>query len=92
VRSGFRDVAPLLRDRFLTADIPMSMHIHAGRCRAEGFTLCRAGQIDSNPTYSGRQLGCVRKKLRGYSNESRSAMLCFRQDKVFLKDQRFTDM
>jgi hypothetical protein len=68
------------------------MHIHAGGVEPKVFTLCRAGQIDSNPTFLGRQLGCVRKKVRGYTNESRRAMLCFRQDKVFLKDPRFTDM
>lgn len=51
MRSGFREVARLRRDRFLTADIPISMHVHAGRCRAERFTLRRAGQIDSNPTF-----------------------------------------
>jgi hypothetical protein len=37
VRPASRDIAPLRRDRFLTADIPISMHVHAGRCRAEHF-------------------------------------------------------
>jgi hypothetical protein len=35
VRSEFRDVARLPCDRFLIADIPISMHVHTGRCRAE---------------------------------------------------------
>jgi hypothetical protein len=46
VRSGFRDFVPLRGDRFLIADIPISMHVHAGRCRAERvhvFTFCPGG-------------------------------------------------
>jgi hypothetical protein len=35
VRSEFRDVAWLRRDRFLTADIIASILLQAGRCRAE---------------------------------------------------------
>lgn len=37
MRSGFREVACLRGDRFLIADIPISMPVHAGRCRAEPF-------------------------------------------------------
>jgi hypothetical protein len=37
VRAGFREGAPMRRDRFLTADIPVSMHVCARRCRAERF-------------------------------------------------------
>ena len=37
MRSEFRDVAWLRRDRFLTADILASMPLQAGRCRAERF-------------------------------------------------------
>src|SRR5580698_4247098 len=37
VRSEFRNVARLPRDRFLTADIPTSMHVHPGRRRAKRF-------------------------------------------------------
>ena len=37
MRSGFREVASLRRDRFLIADIPISMPVHARRCRAERF-------------------------------------------------------
>jgi hypothetical protein len=43
VRSGFRDVVPLRGDRFLIADIPISMHVHAGRCRAERFHVLPVG-------------------------------------------------
>jgi len=35
VRSGFRDDVPPRRDRFLIADIPTSMHVREGRCRAD---------------------------------------------------------
>lgn len=35
MRSEFRDVARLTPDRFPTTDIPVSMHVHAGKCRAE---------------------------------------------------------
>ena len=37
MRSGFRGVARPPRDRLITADIPDSMRVHAGRCRAERF-------------------------------------------------------
>lgn len=37
MRSAFREVARLLRDRSPTADIPISMHGHAKTCRAEHF-------------------------------------------------------
>jgi len=43
VRSGFRDVASLRRDRFLTADILASMPLQAGRCRAERFHVLPGG-------------------------------------------------
>jgi hypothetical protein len=39
VRSGFRDVASLRRDRFLTADMLASMPLQAGRCRAKRFDV-----------------------------------------------------
>jgi hypothetical protein len=44
VRSEFRDVARLRRDRFLTADILASMPLQAGRCRAERFQLTDMAQ------------------------------------------------
>jgi hypothetical protein len=37
VRSAFRDVGPLRRDRFPTAGMPISMRVQARRCRAERF-------------------------------------------------------
>jgi hypothetical protein len=43
VRSEFRDVAWLRRDRFLTADILASMPLQAGRCRAERFHVLPEG-------------------------------------------------
>lgn len=39
MRSEFRDVARLRRDRFLTSDILASMPLQAGRCRAERFLV-----------------------------------------------------
>jgi hypothetical protein len=43
VRSEFRDVARLRRDRFLTADILVSMPLQAGRRRAERFHVLPGG-------------------------------------------------
>ena len=43
MRSEFRDVAWLRRDRFLTADILASMPLQAGRCRAERFHILPGG-------------------------------------------------
>jgi hypothetical protein len=37
VRSAFRDVGPLRRDRFPTASMSISMSVQARRCRAERF-------------------------------------------------------
>jgi hypothetical protein len=37
VRSAFRDVGPLRRDRFPTAGMSISMRVQARRCRAERF-------------------------------------------------------
>ena len=69
MRPGFREVAPLRRDRFLTADIPISMHVHAGRCRAERFHAepfhpLPGCQIDSTSSFLRRRLGCVHKRVR----------------------------
>jgi len=43
VRSEFRDVARVRRDRFRTADILASMPLQAGKCRAERFHVLPAG-------------------------------------------------
>ena len=56
MRSGFRDVARLRRDRFLTTDIPISMHVHAGRCRAERFHALPGWLNRLKPYVFGRRL------------------------------------
>jgi hypothetical protein len=63
VRSGFRDVARLRRDRFLTVDMPISMHVHAGRCRAERFQALPGWPNQLKPYLSCVDgPGCVHKR------------------------------
>ncbi len=64
MRSGFRDVVSLRRDRFLMADIPISMHVHAARCRAGSIQEGRRSRILNQALDNDALLSAIRNALQ----------------------------